>query len=90
MDVLKRFRIMNCKPTKNPIGTGIELIKEDVESNVDSNLFKRLVGSLVYLTSTRPNIMYAVNLISRFMGSPKDSHWEVGKTIMRYRWRNKI
>ena len=47
-------------------------------------LFKRLVGSLVYLITIRPDIMYGVSLISRLMESPKDSHWQAGKKILRY------
>ena len=43
-----------------------------------------MVGSIMYLTATRPDLMYVVCLISRFMESPKDSHWKVGKKIMRY------
>ena len=43
-----------------------------------------LVGSLMYLTTTMTNIMYAVSLISRFMEYPKISHWKVGKRIQRY------
>ena len=38
----------------------------------------------MYLTTTRPNLMYVVSLISIFMESPKDSHWNVGKRILRY------
>ena len=51
---------------------------------MDPMLFKRLVGSLMYLTATRPDIMYGVSLISRFMESQKDSHWQAGKRILRY------
>lgn len=43
-----------------------------------------MVGSLMYLAATRPDIMYGVSLISRFMESPKDSHWQAEKRIMRY------
>ena len=43
-----------------------------------------MVGSLMYLTATRPDLMYDVSLISIFMESPKDSHWKVGKIILRY------
>ena len=62
----------------------VKLSKDDEESTVDPTLFKRLVGSLMYLTATRPDIMYGVSLISRFMESPKDSHWQAGKRILRY------
>ena len=60
------------------------LSKDDEGSTVDPTLFKRLVGSLMYLTATKPDIMYGVSLISRFMESPKDSHWQAGKRILRY------
>ena len=43
-----------------------------------------MVGSLIYLDATIPYLMYVVSLISIFMESPKDSHWKVGKIIMRY------
>ena len=53
-------------------------------STVDHMIFKRLVGNLMYLTTTRPDIMYGVILISIFMESPKDSHWQAGKRILRF------
>ena len=51
---------------------------------VDAANFRRLVGSLRYLTSTRPDITFGVGLISRFMVSPHQSHWQVTKRILRY------
>jgi hypothetical protein len=51
---------------------------------VDPTVFKILVGSVMYLTTTRPNITYRVSLISRFMETPKESHWKEGKRILRY------
>ena len=74
----------NCKVTPTPVTTSLKLSKDDDGSTVDPTLFKRLVGSLMYFTMTRRDIMYGVSLISRFMESPKDSHWEIGKRIMRY------
>ena len=58
--------------------------KDDERSDVDPTLFKRLVGILMYLTTMIPDIMYGVSLISRFMESPKESHWKASKIIMRY------
>ena len=43
-----------------------------------------MVGSLMYLIATRPDIMYVVSLISRFMETPKETHWKQGKKILRY------
>ena len=83
-DVLKRFRMSNCKPGVTPIATGTKLSKDDDASKVDPTLYKRLVGSLVYLTATRPDIMFAVSLISRFMESPKNTHSQDRKRILRY------
>ena len=74
----------NCKTVPTPVIIGLKLSKDDEGSTVDPTLFKRLVGSLMYLTATRPDIMYGVSLISRFMESPKDSHRQAGKRILRY------
>jgi hypothetical protein len=83
-DILKRFNMLKCKPAPTPTVIGLKLSKDDRGSNVDPTLFKRLVGSLMYLIATRPNIMYGVSLISRFMETPKDTHWKAGKIFLRY------
>ena len=72
--VLKRFIMLNCKPAVTPIATGTKLSKEDDGSRVDPTMYKRLIGSLMYLTATRPDIMFLVSLISRFMETPKSTH----------------
>eukprot|EP00253_Pinus_taeda_P027748 PITA_27748 len=51
---------------------------------IDPKLYKSIVGSLMYLTATRPDIMHAVSLISRFMERPKETHWQAAKRILRY------
>jgi hypothetical protein len=83
-EVLKRFRMLNCKPTATPMATGIKLRRYDEGSYVDPTMYKRMVGILMYLTTTRPNIMFVVSLISRFMETLKSTHWQVGKRILRY------
>ena len=83
-DFLKRFKMLNCNPTSTPIATGLKLSKEENGTKVYLSFFKRLVVKLMYLTPTRPDIMYAVNLISRFMETPMDSHWQTEKMILRY------
>ena len=76
--------MINCKSAPTPIVTGLKLSKKDKGADVNPTLYKKLVGSLMYLTATRPDIMYAVSLISRFMQTPKVSHWKAGKRILRY------
>jgi len=59
----------SCNPVSTPVENGVELRKSKVE-NVDPTYFKSLVGSLRYLTCTRPDILYGVRLISRYMETP--------------------
>jgi hypothetical protein len=73
-----------CKLADTPIALGTKLSKEDLGSIISSTLYKQLVGSLMYLTTTRLDITYATSFISMFMESPKDSHWKVGKRILIY------
>ena len=63
---------------------GLKLSNEYCSKNVDLTLYKSMVGSLMYLTATRPNIMYVVGLISKFMETPKETHWQAAKRILRY------
>jgi hypothetical protein len=76
--------MINSKVGPTPVIIGLKLSKEDEVSKVDPTLFKMMVENLMYLTTTRPNVMYGVSLISRFMETPKESHWKVGKIIMIY------
>jgi hypothetical protein len=73
-DIIKIFCMEECNPTETPIPLDTKLSKKDEGPIVDPTLYKSLVGSLLYLTTTRPDIMYAANLVSRYMESPKDSH----------------
>ena len=66
--------MQNCKATPTPTAIGLKLSKEDSSKRVDPTLYKSMVGSLMYLTTTRPDMMHAVSLISRFMESLRDSH----------------
>jgi hypothetical protein len=83
-EVLKSFRMLNCKPTATPMATRTKLRKYDEGSYIDPTLYKMLVGILMYLTTTIPDIMVVVSLISRFMETPKSTHWQAGKRILRY------
>ena len=83
-DLLKRFQMMSCNPASTPVEPGLKLVKDESEKSVDSTLFKQVVGSLRYLCNTRPDISFAVGLISRFSDDPKASHWAAAKRILRY------
>ncbi|GKV47061.1 hypothetical protein SLEP1_g53999 [Rubroshorea leprosula] len=83
-DILDRFRMKECNPVSTPIDAGMKLAKNPEGMKVNSTLYKQIVGSLMYLTTTRPDIMHAVSLISRYMESPKEMHLLAAKRILRY------
>lgn len=74
----------NINVVKNPIVSGTKLYNYEDEIIADETLFKKLVGSLVYLTTTRHNLTCGISLISRFMTSSTMSHWLSTKRILRY------
>ncbi|GKD97583.1 uncharacterized mitochondrial protein-like protein [Tanacetum coccineum] len=65
-------------------GVNEKLMKEDGSSKDDVTLYPSLMGKLLYLTATRPDIMFAASLLSRFMHNPSQIHMGVGKRILRY------
>ena len=69
---------------KNPIVPGCKLSKDEKGAKVDASVFKQVVGSLMYLTATRPDLMYGASLISRFMSCPTEQHWLAAKRLLRY------
>ena len=83
-DILKRFGMEDANPMNTPMEPGAKLSKNDEGVIIDENKYRSLVGSLRYLTCTRPDIAFAVGVISRYMESPKSSHWKVAKRILRY------
>jgi len=84
LDVLKRFKMVNCKPISTLVDTGLKLSLINDEKEVGPTLFKQIVGSLRYLCHTRPDIAYVVGLISRYMVKPTTSHLIATKRILRY------
>ena len=82
--MLERFNMQESKEAITPTVMGLKLSREDNSKDFDPSLYKSIVGSLMYLTATRPDIMHVVSLISRFMEKPKDAHWQAGKRILRY------
>ncbi|GKV53076.1 hypothetical protein SLEP1_g59622 [Rubroshorea leprosula] len=82
--VLEKFEMANCKPVSNPIACGTRLSKYDESTKVDPSLYRSLVGNLRYLTYTRPDILYGVGLVSRYMEAPTSTHMKMAKRVLRY------
>ncbi|XP_048634844.1 secreted RxLR effector protein 161-like [Brassica napus] len=83
-EVLKKFKMNDSNPVCTPMECGVKLSKEKEGESVDPTLFKSLVGSLRYLTCTRPDILYAVGVVSRYMEHPTTTHFKAAKRILRY------
>nr|GEV79048.1 copia protein [Tanacetum cinerariifolium] len=83
-EMLKKFGLEVSKPTKTPMSMEIKLTKEDEADFVDSSKYQGMIGSLLYSTVSRLDIMFSVCLCARFQENPKTTHLEAVKRIFRY------
>ncbi|GJU70783.1 putative ribonuclease H-like domain-containing protein [Tanacetum coccineum] len=83
-DILKKFDFVTMKTTSTPIKTNKALLKDEEAKDVDVHLYRSMIGSLMYLTASRPDIMFAVYACARFQVTPKVSHLHAVKRIFRY------
>ena len=77
--ILKKFGMFGCNPTDTPLVVNEKLKKEDGGRKVDASIYRSLIGNLFYLSSTRPNIMFAAGSLSQFMNDPSHIHLGVAK-----------
>ena len=82
--LLSKFAMENCKPVSTPMTVGLKLSKDDGAAQTDGKVYRSLIGSLLYLTATRPDIVFTVNYLSRFMQSPSQIHFVAAKRVLRY------
>ncbi|GJS54223.1 retrovirus-related pol polyprotein from transposon TNT 1-94 [Tanacetum coccineum] len=83
-EMLKKFRLEDSKPMKTPMSSNTKLTKDEEYESVDSTKYRGMIGSLLYLMASRPDIMFSVCLCARFQEAPKTSHLEAVKRIFRY------
>ncbi|GJU87198.1 putative ribonuclease H-like domain-containing protein [Tanacetum coccineum] len=83
-DILKKFDFVTVKIASTLIETNKALLKDEEAEDVDVHLYRSMIGSLMYLTASRPDIMFAVCACARFQVTPKVSHLHVVKRIFRY------
>ncbi|KAK2989521.1 hypothetical protein RJ640_005413 [Escallonia rubra] len=83
-ELLKRFGLDNAKPRGTPISPSVNLVKDENGKDVDNKLFRGMIGSLLYLTASRPDIMFSVCICARFQACPKESHLSAVKRIFKY------
>ncbi|GJT84796.1 putative ribonuclease H-like domain-containing protein [Tanacetum coccineum] len=84
VDVLKKFDFVTVKIASTLIETNKALLKDEEAEDVDVHLYRSMIGSLMYLKASRPDIMFAVCACARFQVTPKVSHFHAVKGIFRY------
>ncbi|KAK5771085.1 hypothetical protein PVK06_047260 [Gossypium arboreum] len=84
LKVLSKFCMANCKSSRTPVALGEKLSSNSDHDRVDEKSYRSLVGCLLYLTATKANIMYAVNLLSRFMYFYNVAYFKAAKRVLRY------
>ncbi|GJR30336.1 putative ribonuclease H-like domain-containing protein [Tanacetum coccineum] len=83
-DILKKFDFSSVKTASTLIETNKALLKDEEAEDVDVHLYRSMIGSLMYLTASRPDIMFVVCACARFQVTPKTSHLHAVKRIFRY------
>ena len=73
-----------AKTMKTPMSSSIKLDKDEKGKSIDSTMYRGMISSLLYLTASRPDIMYSVCLCSRFQSYPKESHLSTVKRLLKY------
>ncbi|KAL5580295.1 hypothetical protein UlMin_012737 [Ulmus minor] len=84
LDLLKETGMLGSKPADSPIEPNHKLGDDPEKPKVDKERYQRLVGRLIYLSHTRPDIAYAVSVISQFMHAPRENHMEAAYRVLRY------
>jgi hypothetical protein len=83
-DTLKKFGMEDAKPIKTPMATNGHLDLDEGGKTVDLKLYRFIIGSLLYLTASRPDVMFSMCMCARFQAAPKECHLTAVKRIMRY------
>jgi hypothetical protein len=82
--LIKKFNMAELKPVLTPMSMAAALDPDKNGEAVDQTEYRSMIGSLLYLTATRPNIQFAVCLCARFQASPRSSHRTAIQRIFRY------
>ena len=82
--MLKKFKMEDCKHVSTPMITGCKLCADDGSVEIDQKLYRSMIGSLLYLTASRSDIILAVGIVARYQAAPKQNHLLAVKRIFRY------
>ncbi|KAL0309234.1 UNVERIFIED_CONTAM: Retrovirus-related Pol polyprotein from transposon RE2 [Sesamum radiatum] len=83
-DLLQEAGLLGTKPVDTPMNSNPDFWNDDGNYLKNKTKYRRFVGKLIYLTVTRPDISFAVGLVSQFMDKPRSVHWEAALRILKY------
>ena len=83
-DLLQETGMSGCQPINTPIEEGLKLCVEPNQVSTDKGRYQRLVGRLMYLAHTRPDLAYALSVVSQYMHNPGEQHMNAVMRILRY------
>ena len=83
-EILDKFCMTECNPISSPMEQKMKLTSSEGKEFEHATKYQQLVGRLIYLTTTRPDISYVVDILSRFMHKPSEGHWSAAKRVLRY------
>jgi hypothetical protein len=81
--MLKKFQMEDSSPVSTPMVVGCKLSKDDISLDVDQRTYHSMIGSLLYITISRPDIMLAVGMVGHYQSTPKQSHLVVVTRIFK-------
>lgn len=82
--ILKIFNMKECKSISTPKNVKEKFFKDDGQPKADETKYRQLIGCLIYLTATRPDILNVVSILSRFMHGPSETHFNAAKRVLKY------
>jgi hypothetical protein len=86
VEILRRFGMLDCKSMATPMVSNLKKLSESSSDSdlIDPTMYRQLIGSLMYLVNTRPDICYAMSALSQFMSQSRQLHWVAAKHVLRY------
>ncbi len=84
LNKLSEYGMASCKPILIPLKQNVKLNAYEGDLVEDTTMYRRIMGSLIYMTITRPNLNYVVGVVNQFMQTPQKPHLDAVRCILRY------
>lgn len=84
LQILSDAGLLGCKPHTTPMDFGSKLNQDESELLADSSTYRRVIGRLLYLTITRPNLSYSVSRLSQYVSKPRIAHMQDAYSVLKY------